>query len=217
MAQAMSRVHTDVLSGVLPPGSRLVLADLAGRYDVGLTPMREALFRLVAHGLVIASGQRGFSVAPLSRDDLDDITRMRVAVEKAAFRDAILHGDDTWETGIVAALHLMRVNIARAGRDFNPASKGFDSAHKSFHTALLAGCGSQRMLAAHSSLYDQAYRYRLVRMSALASDVPNFLSEHESLANLALARQCDEAVEKLGLHLESTLTHVYPSDQERAG
>ena len=211
MAQAMSRVHTDVLSGALQPGSRLVLADLAGRYNVGLTPMREALSRLVAHGLVIASGQRGFSVAPTSHDDLVDITRMRVAVEKDAFARAILHGDDSWEAGIVAALHLMRVNIDRAGANFNAQSPGFDAAHKSFHTALLAGCGSPRMLAAHASLYDQAYRYRLIRMSGLSSDVPNFLGEHESLANLALRRQRDEAVARLVLHLESTLTHVYPT------
>ena len=47
-----ARLRSDILSGALPPGERLVVADLADRYGVSPTPLREALRRLAAEGLV---------------------------------------------------------------------------------------------------------------------------------------------------------------------
>jgi GntR family transcriptional regulator, carbon starvation induced regulator len=207
--RAATLVEHDILAGQLAPGARLGIVDLVQRYEIGATPLREGLSRLVSRGLIVGIGQRGFRVADVSRDDLLDITVMRTAVEIEAVRLAIGHGDDAWEAGILSALHQMRRHIERTGNEFREGAVDFDRLHKGFHTALLAACGSQRMLSAHSDLYDQAYRYRRVMMRAIDSG-KKFVREHQLLADRVLARDVAGAQAMLAAHLRSTINFVYP-------
>ena len=73
--QAAQRIEADILCGMLAPDSRLGIAETSARYGVGATPLREALSRLAARGLVNAIGKRGFRVQSISREDLADIVR----------------------------------------------------------------------------------------------------------------------------------------------
>lgn len=211
--RAAMLVEQDILAGHLAPGSRLGIVDLVARYEIGATPLREALSRLMSRGLIVGIGQRGFRVADISREDLLDITTMRSAVEVEAIRLAIIHGDDAWEAGIVSALHQMRRHIERTGDEFREGAEDFDRLHKGFHTALLAGCGSKRLLAAHSDLYDQAYRYRRVMMGVMDSG-KKFVRSHQMLADRVLARDIPGAQAMLEAHLRSTLNFVYPPGRE---
>jgi GntR family transcriptional regulator, carbon starvation induced regulator len=207
--RAANLVERDIIAGDLAPGARLGIVDLVQRYEIGATPLREGLSRLVSRGLIVGIGQRGFRVAEISRDDLLDITQMRSVVEIEALRLSILHGDDAWEAGIVGTLHQMRRHIERTGNDFREGAPDFDRLHKAFHTSLLAACGSRRLLAAHSELYDQAYRYRRVMMRSLDSG-RKFVAAHQNLADRVLARDTDSAQAMLAAHLRSTLDIVYP-------
>src|SRR4051812_47289953 len=148
--RAATLLQHDIIAGNLAPGTRLGIVDLVQRYEIGATPMREGLSRLISRGLIIGIGQRGFRVADISREDLADITRMRSVVEMEALRLAIEHGDDAWEAGIISSLHQMRRHIDRTGDEFREGAPDFDKLHKGFHTALLAACGSKRLLSAHS-------------------------------------------------------------------
>jgi DNA-binding GntR family transcriptional regulator len=211
--RAATLLEHDILAGNLPPGSRLGILDLVQRYEIGATPLREGLSRLMSRGLIVGIGQRGFRVAEVSRQDLADITCMRTAVEKEAVRLAIIHGDDAWEAGIVSALHQMRRHIERTGNEFREGATDFDRLHKGFHTALLTACGSARMLGAHSDLYDQAYRYRRVMMRAIDSG-EEFIRSHQTLADRVLARDVPGAQKMLEEHLLSTINFVYPPTSE---
>jgi DNA-binding GntR family transcriptional regulator len=212
--RAANLVERDIIAGDLAPGARLGIVDLVQRYEIGATPLREGLSRLISRGLIVGIGQRGFRVAEVSRDDLMDITRMRTVVEIEALRLAMAQGDDAWEAGIVSALHQMRRHIQRTGNEFREGAPDFDRLHKGFHTALLAACGSKRLLAAHSDLYDQAYRYRRVMMRSFDSG-EEFVEAHQSLADQVLARDLVEAPTMLAAHLHSTLDFVYPPAKER--
>jgi DNA-binding GntR family transcriptional regulator len=210
--RAASLVEQDIIAGRLAPGTRLGIADLVERYAIGATPLREGLSRLISRGLIIGIGQRGFRVADISRDDLLDITRMRSLVEIEALRLAILAGDDSWEAGILSTLHQMRRHIERTGDAFREGAPEFDRLHKGFHTALLAACGSKRLLAAHADLYDQAYRYRRVMMRSFDSG-NDFVAVHHALADRILARDIAAAQVMLTQHLHATLDFVYPSGE----
>ncbi len=212
--RAASLVERDIIAGVLAPGARLGIVDLVQRYEIGATPLREGLSRLISRGLIVGIGQRGFRVAEVSREDLLDITRMRTVIEIEAVRLAMAQGDDAWEAGIVSALHQMRRHIQRTGNAFREGAPDFDRLHKGFHTALLAACGSKRLLAAHSDLYDQAYRYRRVMMRSFDSG-EEFVAAHQSLADQVLARNLGAAQAMLAGHLHSTLDFVYPSTKGR--
>src|SRR5258708_24407523 len=211
--RAANLVERDIIAGLLAPGARLGIVDLVQRYEIGATPLREGLSRLVSRGLIVGIGQRGFRVADVSREDLLDITRMRTVVELEALRLAILHGDDAWEAGIVGSLHQMRRHIQRTGNDFREGAPDFDRLHKAFHTSLLAACESRRLLTAPSDLYDQAYRYRRGMMRTFDSG-KKFVAAHQDLADQVLARDVDGARTMLASHLHSTLDIVYPSGKK---
>src|SRR5258705_12505652 len=77
--RAANLVEQDIIAGVHAPGARLGIVDLVQRYDIGATPLREGLSRLISRGLIVGIGQRGFRVADVSHEDLPDITRLRTA------------------------------------------------------------------------------------------------------------------------------------------
>lgn len=212
--RAAALIQRDILTGRLPPGSRLGIMDLAQGYGMGATPVREGLSRLVARQLVVALGQRGFRVAPVSETDLRDITRMRVVVEQEALCLSMKLGKDDWEAGIIATLHRMQRYVERTGSRFTEGAEEFDTLHKGFHTSLLDACGSPRLLAAHSDLYDQAYRYRRVMMRKFESG-KDFVQVHRKLADCVLARDQRRAPPMLEQHLKSTIEYVYPEKKGR--
>ena len=202
-------LQNDIISGELEPGVRLAVSDLAARYGVSSSPVREALSRLAARNMVTAVGRRGFRVRKLSFEDLADITHVRILVESEALRMSMLYGGDTWETGVISALYLLRLNVERAGADFGKGGEEFDRLHHSFHAALIAGCGSKRLMEQAEDLYNQAFRYRLTSMRRMA-DADSFIDMHEVLAKTAIDRDEQRAIALLRDHLNSTLANVYP-------
>ncbi|MCR4264954.1 GntR family transcriptional regulator [Nitratireductor sp. ZSWI3] len=109
----MTALRRDIVSGVLAPDAPLRLMALSKRYDIGYTPLREALSRLEATGLVVLQPNRGYRVAPVSLTELEDLEQARSVVETALLEDAIACGDLAWESGIVAAHHKL-TGAARA-------------------------------------------------------------------------------------------------------
>jgi len=75
--RATSLIHADILAGTLVPRGAAAGPRLVERYGIGATPIREALSRLGPEGLVKAIGNRGFRVAGLTREDLEDVVQTR--------------------------------------------------------------------------------------------------------------------------------------------
>ena len=98
-------LKTEILGGVLLPGTRLRVVELAERFSVSQTVVREALTRLAEQRIVEASPQQGYRVAPLTLADLNALTETRVHIEGLALRLAVVRGDVSWETEVVAAHH----------------------------------------------------------------------------------------------------------------
>jgi GntR family transcriptional regulator, carbon starvation induced regulator len=200
---AADRVRHAILSGAIAPGSKLHILKLSEQFGFSATPMREALTRLASSGLVEAVGQRGFRVQAMTLADLHDIQRLRHLVEVEALRLSIEHGDMAWEQGIVAALHALK-SLGLASHEVLPEGEPlFDLAHRNFHVALLAGCGSPRLLAAHAELHDQVYRYRIVlRLVPRRKSITD--RDHAALAKHALARDAQAACAALHQHIDLT-------------
>ncbi len=213
--RAAGRIEADILKGALPPDSRLGIVETAARYGVGATPLREALSRLAARGLVNAIGKRGFRVRSVSREDLADIVRIRTVLEREALRLSMAAGDGAWEGAIVATLHQLKRYIAENPRGFREGEPAFDALHKGFHRALISACGSSRLLSACSTLYDETYRYRRLMMAGFESR-KEFVRAHEVLAEAAMAKKRKQAEALLAAHIGSTLARVYPDSADRA-
>jgi len=207
---AYRNIRADIIAGRFPPGTKLQIDDLKSRYGLSASPLREALARLVSQGFVSAESQRGFRVAAMSPDDLADITLARQVVEVAALKRAIERGDDAWEGAILAAYHRLDRFVARLeGRPLENFTE-FGELHKAFHIALIAACGSPRLLDEQSRLYDQAERYRQGMMqNFMIIGHGVLMREHKELMDLVLARKTEEALATLHHHLSHTYEFCY--------
>jgi GntR family transcriptional regulator, carbon starvation induced regulator len=206
---AIQRLTADIVDGVLAPEQKLLIADLKKSYGMGASPLREAMARLSSLGFVVFDRRRGFRVAPISKEDLEDITLTRQTLETTALRRAIALGGDEWEVGIVTAYARLQRVVARCVEGGDGADD-LEATHKQFHTALLAGCQSRRLLLLHGVFHDQASRYRQVMLEKTHS-LDDFLKSHDRLASVALARNADEACAMLSEHMAITLQKVYPA------
>ncbi len=197
------RVRQDILRGTLKPGSKLRFAELTIVYEAGISTLREALTRLMADRLVIAEGQRGFRVAPISLAEMWDITRLRAEIESVALKESISAGGDAWEAEIVSCLHRL---LKLEGRDSEtPLLLTEEGAHlhKLFHMALLNASPSAWRLRVVDILYDQSERYRRLQTSYL-SGMLNSSKEHKQIADAVIARNTVRAIALLRQHLEKT-------------
>ena len=201
--QALCSLRRDVLLGEHAPGAKLKLELLQVQYGFSSSPLREALNRLAQEGLVRADERRVFRVAPISPEDLADITRMRLMLEPSALCDAIAQGDDTWEAAIVARFHELELLESRLGDGPVVLDTDWTRRHREFHFALIAACPSQRQLAWIASLFDQAERYR--QLSARYRQGQRRKSdEHRRLMQAVLRRDADTACAMLTQHIQGT-------------
>jgi GntR family transcriptional regulator, carbon starvation induced regulator len=199
--QVYEQVRAAILSGRLQPGQRLKVAELSAEHGVSLNVVREALNRLTGEQLVRAEPQIGFAVTDLSLADLDDLVRVRVAVESMALRWSIEDGDMAWESQVVAA-HYRLANTPMMAGD-SPALVSYDwiRVHSEFHAVLLSACASPRMRDITRSLSDAAEIYRRWSLPPTQRDLPG---EHAEIMQATLAREPDRAVAALIAHIERT-------------
>jgi len=208
---AYERLRADLLSCRILPGTRLKIQDLCQRLSVSLGAIREALSRLTSEGLVVAEPQRGFRAAPISPEDLQDLTKVRIEIDSLCLRRAIEFGDVDWEAGLVAAFHRLSRTPERASEDPTRSSDEWAEAHGAFHTALVEGCGSPWLMRLHGQLYDQSERYRRLSVS-LAPRRRNIGGEHQKILDAVLARDADKAVRLLAAHLGTTTAILLAAD-----
>ena len=211
-ALAYGRLYSDITSGKLAPGQKLLAAELSAAYAVGLSPLRDALNRLCADGLAVKREQKGFFVADLDEGEFLQITNTRLVIEEAALRLSIAYGDTKWEEAIVLAFY----RLAKAGGSGDNGDMDFmltrdwSAAHQEFHFALLAACRNDWLLTFCKKLYEQTARYR-ARRRMLSSKLPiyvNLVQAHKDIMDRCLVRDADGAAELLVQHYKTSFELV---------
>jgi DNA-binding GntR family transcriptional regulator len=194
--QVLALLRSDILELRLQPGSKLLFETLREKYDVGLSPLRESLSRLVVEGLVIGEDRRGFRVAPMTEHDYADLTMLRTEIEVLAVTTSVARGDDAWEAELVGAFHHMKLASAHAHND----QSGWSGRHQAFHEALVSACGSPRLLHLRRQLFDQFMRYqRLAPRRVWRSAVHD--TEHKKVLDAALARDVRKCEALIRAHI----------------
>jgi GntR family carbon starvation induced transcriptional regulator len=197
-------LRRDIISGSLAPGGKIRLRQVAERFGVGMSPVREALNRLSRDRLVDQSDLRGFRVAPISEGELDELMRARCWLNETGLRQSIARGDAAWEEAVVVAFHrLSRVpdRLTPTNTVLNPA---WDAAHRVFHRSLLAACGSHWIVDFCDRLFDVADIYRHVSRAARDAHAREPSDEHRAIMEATIARDADKAVDLLNRHFLRT-------------
>lgn len=201
---AYRQLRRDIIDGWLVPGEKLRVEHLKDRYNVSSGTLREALALLVSDSLVVAQGQRGFSVAPMSLTDLEDLTRMRILLECEALRESMARGTDDWEAKVISAFHKLTLAEQRLVANAEDTFDYWEKCNRSFHDAILSGCQSVRLLHSCHVLYSLSERYR--RISATQGPPPvGVHDEHQALCEAVLARKEEDAVSVLISHTQRAL------------
>jgi GntR family transcriptional regulator, carbon starvation induced regulator len=188
----------EILRGVLAPGEKLNLDRLREKLGVGLSPLREAVNRLVSDGLILAEAQKGYAVTPISLANLNEVCDLRLELEPYALRRSIERGGLDWESEVIGALHRLK----RTERIVGDADsrEAWEAANNAFHLALIARCDMPLLLKMYHSLIALNDRYRHIYLSAagLQRDVTD---EHIAIADAAVQRRADQAVALLKDHI----------------
>jgi GntR family transcriptional regulator, carbon starvation induced regulator len=207
------RLRTDIAHGVLEPGSKLRVEAICSRYAVGASPLREALSRLSAEGLVDRTDLRGFSVAPLHWEELPILTRNRIQLESLALRESISARDAALEDQLVLLVHKLSRTPRSLSTESYVTNPLWEVLHRDFHRALLSRCPSRWLRAFCDSLADESYRFRQVAAGKTFS-LRDEHAEHKAIFEAVIEGRADDAVRSLEAHYTRTASVV--ADQAKS-
>ena len=202
------QIRTDIIFGKLLPAEKLKLDRLREEYGASVGTLRELLNRLATEGLVVAEGQRGFEVAPVSAENLREIAALRLLLESHAVTQSFRAGDMDWEGRVVSAYHKLSAiekKLVTGDRADPETWKRYDW---EFHHALISACGSNALLETHAPVYDKYLRYQMIA-GIFRGEIA--AHEHKKLLDCALSRDSKSARDVLVVHIEAcvdfTLAH----------
>ncbi|WP_405014671.1 GntR family transcriptional regulator [Kitasatospora sp. NBC_01539] len=198
------RLREDILGGRLTPGQRLKFPDLCREYGTSVGAAREALVRLASEGLVRTQAHQGYTVTPLSYDDLRELTKARVEMESLVLRLSMEEGDTRWEARAVAAHHVLRRTPYLGPDSPDHPSDDWAAAHAEFHLALLVGCTNRRLLDVALGLREEAELYRQWSAPHGRERHRDLAAEHRDLLEAVVDREAGRAVELIRDHIAHT-------------
>jgi DNA-binding GntR family transcriptional regulator len=206
--RAYDRIRSDIVFGHLAPSAKLRLDQLAAAYGASVSTLREILSRLSSEGLVLAEGQRGFQVMPVSPAGFQDVASMRLLLETYALPLSFASGDLEWESRVVAAHHKLAVLEQRMMAGDRAQAQRWKRYDREFHQSLIDACGSQTLLDLYGGVFDQYLRYQMVAVVFRGSIAAE---EHRKLLDCALTRDAERACEVLDQHVNGCVAYTLDS------
>lgn len=197
VAQAYTQLREQILSGQLSPGSPLSEYQLAKALSVSRTPVREALGRLQAVGLVRSVPQRGMFVNELGPQDVVEILEIREQLECLALRRLVENGvpEDMlkrWEEQTDAAVEAIAA-------DQLPEALALGC---QLHDELILAAGNSRMTEILGQLGEQIWLLGLVGIRAPGRPV-QAAHEHQDLLKLLRSGDADAVEAAMRQHLRN--------------
>ena len=197
--RAFAAIHDAIVAGQLAPGERLPIEELGEALGMSAMPIREALRRLDAAGLVENIPHRGGRVTQLSIEDLGEVYEARLALEPLATARAAARFDGEHEAIALERLAVLERLIA----EDTPETW---AAHTAFHFALYDAGESSWLLRLISPLWETSQRYRMA--SAVSSKLTTRRAEHSLILQAAIAHDSERASLLMYDHLATTANEV---------
>lgn len=184
-----------ILRGSLPPGTRLLQADIASQLSLSTTPVREALQRLSTEGLVRIDAHRGALVRGLNIEELTEVYELRMVLEPLAIRKAVL---------LITDSELARAEDLCAKMDELDDAAAWAEANRDFHAILAEAARSPYLNEILESLRDKAMPYVRLSMGLRETFHGGANAEHRQLLHACRDRDPEHAARIELRHLAST-------------
>ena len=197
-----------ILRGELQPGERLMEIQLAQRLGVSRTPVREAIRKLELEGLVLMIPRRGAEVAEITRQDLEDVLEVRVALEELAVKDACEHITDE-----------QLQDLKKAANEFKRSLEGTDlvacaEADIHFHEIIYAATNNKRLVQMLNNLREQMYRYRMENLKDKRT-YRTLVEEHDAIRRALKKHDKEKAGAAINVHIENQRRSILASIMEK--
>ena len=209
---AYRQIRTDIIFGRLAPGQKLRLDRLKERYGASVSTLREILNRLSSEGFVVAEGQRGFEVAPISPENLREVSALRALLECYALDLSFRNGDMDWEGAVVAAHHKLSQLEQRMIAGDELVKETWKRYDWEFHQAMIKACGSRSLIEVHAAIFDKYLRYQMISLTFRGQKAAD---EHRELLEVALRRDSGKAQKLLRQHIQNGVDHALASEALR--
>jgi DNA-binding GntR family transcriptional regulator len=184
-------LRDEILRGTIPPGQPLRQEELADRFGVSRLPVRDALLRLEAQGLVEVFPNRGAYVVSLSAGEIAEIYDLRILLEGDAIERAVPR---------MSAEDWRRIDAAREAATRSADGPDWADGDWQFHRALYLPAGRPRQLAMIDTLRGTVARYWSA-YSALPTRTAEWLADHDAILEACRSRASAAARRRLGDHL----------------
>jgi len=187
-------LRTEILEGRLEPGAELIEVALAEQLGVSRGPLREAIGRLAAEGLVTVSPRRGAVVRSLSKEEFLELYQVREALERMAVQLAVHRLTDQQLEELGSLNEAMEAHATR-----NEVESFFE-ANLAFHARLLEASGNGKLEELYRQLLGQLGRYRL-RSLTLRGNLKRSVAEHKAILRAARRGDAERAAQLMAEHI----------------
>ena len=199
------QLRAEVITCKLGPGTELREAELAARFEMSKSPVRDALLRLAREGLVITLPRQGYRVAPISLNDVLDMFHLRAALERACMERIVLRASDE------------ELRALDRFRQFDAAQSegGFIAFNREFHRRIAELGGNARMRDHLHDLIDQLERAVQVSVAnTRAGDPQPLVNEHAAIIDALQARDrraaqrlAEQHITDAGKRVQKSISH----------
>ncbi|HEU0115782.1 MAG TPA: GntR family transcriptional regulator [Thermomicrobiales bacterium] len=194
--QVYQHLRQQILDNRYPPGAPLPEASVAADFKVSRVPVREALRRLEAEGLVAIAPRQGAVVSDLSPQQFLDAYRVREVLEALAMQLAAPRLDEDDRDRLRALQGEMRDAAATADAD------RFFVANRAFHALIVERSANEYLQAIYFPLMDQMRRYRSPSLE-LRGGLERSIDEHDAILRALAAGDGEEAARLLREHIQA--------------
>ena len=185
-------------NGDLRPGDRLLETDLAQRFGVSRTPIREAIRRLETDGLVAHKPRVGAMIRVLAQQEIVELYEMRIVLEATAAQMAAKHASK-------AEIHTLKTLNAQM---MQVATDPYKVAmlNRKFHGCILSAARNRFLAQSHKSL---SHALVLLGKTTLESSerVKDVVSQHDAIVEALKSGQPKTAAKLMRTHMEASLEH----------
>ena len=196
------RIRAEILACVLKPGSLVQENDLALRYSVSKSPVRDAFLRLQEQGLVEVLPRKGYRIKPISVADAAEMYEMRAILERSCITRAIDHASDETLQGLD--------RFRKSGK--TPDLPSWIAYNRAFHVAVVDAAGNARLARAAREIIEEFDRLTYVSIARFdTGGLAALVGEHVALIDALQARDKRAALVTARSHVEDARDRLLDS------
>ena len=196
-------IKNDIIAQVFQPGEKLNIKELARKYNVSDTPVKQALQRLMDEKMVVNTPNKGMSIRTLTSHEMNDIFDMRLMMDTFFAKDIIatLNYNDTLRQQIIDNLTTQK-NFIENNDSFHMPEEYF-TLDLEFHTLFLTASGNQKAVDVFRELQPFTYATGRYVKQPYSRDC-ECVKEHEAILEAAFAGDPEKLQEAVTTHLNNS-------------